>query len=101
MSHLKITLSCPAMLGEQVIEYLLESEWMAGGFTTFSASGHGRDFVQASLREQVRGRVDTIVIVAILPAAGVPPLLTELKDRFPSPHMVYWTEQVHAFGDFG
>ncbi|OJU14267.1 MAG: hypothetical protein BGN85_00045 [Alphaproteobacteria bacterium 64-11] len=74
---------------------------MAGGFTTFSASGHGRDFSRSSLREQVRGRVDTIVIVAILPAAGVPPLLTELKDRFASPHMVYWIEQVHAFGDLG
>jgi hypothetical protein len=101
MSHVKMTLSCPAGLGEQVVEALLESKRLTSGFTTFPASGHGRDFATASLREKVRGRVDTTLVVTVLPAADANDLLAELRERFPTPHLVYWTEPVHAFGDFG
>ena len=69
--------------------------------TTLAASGHGRDFASASLREKVRGRVDSTLIVTILPATDVQALLADLRQRFPTPHLVYWTEPVHAFGDFG
>jgi len=101
MSHVKMTLSCPVGLAEQVVEALLESERLTGGFTTFPASGHGHDFTTASLREKVRGRVDTMLIVTVMPAADCHTLLAELRERFPTPHLVYWTEPVHAFGDFG
>jgi hypothetical protein len=100
MMHMKLTLSCPTMLGEQVVEYLLTSEWLEAGLMTFDAQGHGRDFSQASLREKVRGRVDALNIVALLPAAHVAPLLDALRARFRNPHMIYWTELVHALGDF-
>lgn len=100
MTHMKLTLSCPAMLGEQVVEYLLISELLEAGLTTFAAQGHGRDFAQASLREKVRGRVDVLNIVALLPAANVAPLLDALRARFRNPQMTYWTETVHALGDF-
>jgi hypothetical protein len=101
MSHVKMTLSCPVGLGEQVVEALLESERLTSGFTTFPASGHGHDFTTASLREKVRGRVDTMLIVIVIPAADAHALLAELRERFPTPRLVYWTEPVHAFGDFG
>ena len=101
MTHVKMTLSCPAGLGEQVVEALLDSASLAGGFTTFPASGHGRDFANASVREKVRGRVDSVLIVTVLPAADVQALLAGLRERFSTPHLVYWTEPVHAFGDFG
>jgi hypothetical protein len=100
MTHLKLTLSCPAALGEQVVEYLLGSEWLQSGFTTLAARGHGRDFAQASLREKVRGCVDNLNIFVILPAENLDPLLEALRARFRNPHMVYWTETVQAFGDF-
>jgi hypothetical protein len=101
MNHLKITLVCPDTLGEQVVEALLESGRLSGGFTTFPASGHGRDFANASLREKVRGRIDTTVIMTVLPSAEVQALLADIRERFPTPHLVYWIEPVHAFGDFG
>lgn len=101
MSYVKLTLSCPSELGEQVVEALLEGEGPSSGFTTFAAGGHGRDFASASLREKVRGRVDTTVIVTVLPAADADALLADLRERFCTPHLVYWTEPVHAFGDFG
>lgn len=100
MSHVKLNLSCPAALGEQVAEYLLESEWLDGGFTSFTAQSHGRDFATASLAEKVRGRMQVLTIMAILPADNTAPLLAALRERFPSPHFFYWTEPVHAFGDF-
>ncbi|MCP5410547.1 MAG: DUF3240 family protein [Alphaproteobacteria bacterium] len=101
MSHVKITLSAPAALGEQVAEFLLESEWLPGGFATAAVSRHGRDFEDATLREQVRGRVDALLITAILPAAHVPALLDQLRERFTTARLLYWTEPVLDFGDFG
>lgn len=100
MTHVKLTLSCPTALGEQVVEYLLDSEWLESGFTTIAAQGHGRDFAQASLREKVRGRIDNLNILAVMPAEKLPPLLEALRARFRNPHMIYWTEPVQAFGDF-
>lgn len=101
MSFMKLTFVCPVSLGDQVVEALIESEKLPAGFTTFPASGHGRDFASASVREKVRGRVDATVILAVLPTASAHPLLAELRERFPTPHLVYWTEPVLAFGDFG
>lgn len=100
MTHVKLTLSCPAMLGEQVAEYLLASEWLQAGFTTFAGQGHGRDFSQASLREKVRGQVEVLSIVALVPAANITPLLDALRARFRNPQMTYWIEPVDALGDF-
>lgn len=100
MSYVKLTLSCPTTLGEQVAEYLLDSEWLEGGFTTIAAQGYGRDFAQASLREKVRGCVDNLNILAVMPAENLPPLLEALRARFRNPHMIYWTEPVRDFGDF-
>lgn len=100
MTHIKLNLSCPVALGEQVAEYLLDSEWLEGGFTTIATHGYGHDFSQASLREKVRGHVQTLQIFAILPQGDLSSLLEALRARFPNPHMTYWTEPVQAFGDF-
>ncbi len=40
MSHVKLNLSCPRTLGEQLVEYLLDR--LEGGFTTLHGHGHGR-----------------------------------------------------------
>jgi len=96
----KLNLACPAALGEQLVEYLLESEWLDGGFTTLATQGHGRDFANASLREKVRGRVQSLTVVAILPERNVAALLEAVRGRFRNPHLVWWTEPVLGFGDF-
>lgn len=101
MSHVKLTLSCPGGVGEQVVEALLESTELPGGFISFPASGHGHTFSGATLHEKVRGRTDITIITAILPVDDTGALLAKLRDRFPTPHLAYWTEAVHSFGDFG
>lgn len=99
MIRSKLTLSCPSAVAEQVIEHLLESSLLPEGFTTTGGSGHGADFRNASLRERVRGRVDVILVIAILPAVDIPSLLEELGPNFRGAHIRYWTEPVHASGD--
>jgi hypothetical protein len=100
MSLVRLTLSCPRVLAEQVTEALLESEWVADGFTTLEAGGHGADFATASLRERVRGRIDTQLVIALLPAANAARVLEELRCRFGGAQMRYWTEPVLDAGDF-
>ena len=99
MTSSKLTLSCPKAVAEQIIEYLLESSFLPDGFTTVAGSGHGADFRTASLRERVRGRIDVILVIAILPAIDVPHLLADLRANFRGAHIHYWTEPVHASGD--
>jgi hypothetical protein len=89
------------MLGEQVVEALLENGKLPGGFITFPANGHGRDFAQASIQEKVRGRVDCTIIMTIVPTEEADLLLNSLRKKFPTSHLTCWTETVHSYGDFG
>ena len=98
MTHIKLNLSCPAALGDQLVEYLLER--LDGGFTSIAGHGHGGDFTAATVAEKVRGHVHVLTIMAILPTGDLAALLAELKQRFPSPQLLYWTEPVADFGDF-
>lgn len=96
----RLTLSCPRAMMDAVVEFLLDSAWDTNGFTTVEAAAHGADFTNASLREKVRGSIDTVLVIMILPAANVAPLLEEMRRAFRSPQMQYWTEPVHETGDF-
>lgn len=100
MSQAKLTLSCPQTLAEQVTEYLVDHESVTTGFITVVAHSHGCDFASATLRELVRGRVQSTLLIMILPVSHVTPLLAELRQKFRAPRMLYWTEPVHEFGDF-
>ena len=99
MTRIKLTLVCPQALAEQMSEFLLECEQLKGGFTAWSANGHGADFTTASLREQVRGHVHVFLLTAVIGEAGLPPLLASLRAQFRAPHIRYWTEPVLEFGD--
>lgn len=96
----KLVLSCPKALADPVVEFLLESDWDTHGFLTTEAASHGADFTNASLREKVRGSMDAVLFTVILPATHVAPLLNEMRGRFRSSQMHYWTEPVHETGDF-
>lgn len=100
MMQLKLTLSCPQFLADQVVEALLDSEWAVDGFATVAAGGHGANFATASLLERVRGRIQTTQIQLILPAAHVAPLLEALRGQFQGAQIRYWTEPVQDSGDF-
>jgi hypothetical protein len=99
MTLVKFTLSCPHVLAEQIVEFLLESPWLRGGFTTLSGNGHGEDFSGASLREEVRGRIGVTLVTVILQADHVPSLLAGLRTQFKMAHARYWTEPVLDFGE--
>jgi len=98
MSFVKLTLSCPAALAEQVTELLLDSRW-ADGFTTLAGAGHGADFATATARERVRGCVDVVLMMVVLPPGHVAPLLAQLRENFHAPGLRYWTEAVQDFGE--
>jgi hypothetical protein len=96
----KLTLVCPPATGDQIVEFLIESDSLVHGFTTSAANGHGHDFATASVGERVRGHVRRMSIALIVEDGGVSELIAQLKNKFPSPHVVYWTEAVDDFGVF-
>ena len=95
----KLVLSCPKALADALVEFLLEGERNIHGFTKVAAAAHGADFTNASLREKVRGSIDTVLVILILPLAEIMPLLEEMRGQFRSAQMQYWTEPVHEIGD--
>lgn len=99
MALVKLTLACTQPVAEQMVEFLMGSPLLHGGFTTFAGSGHGADFAGASPREKVRGRVQVQLMIAVLPADHLPSLLGALRTEFKAPHIRYWTEPVQEFGD--
>lgn len=101
MSQICLNLSCPRAVGEQIGEYLLQSPLLPRGFNSLNGSTHGADFAQASFREKVRGCIDIVVLTAILPQDDVAALLKELRTRFRSAQVHYWTAPVQDFGDLG
>ena len=101
MNQVKLTLLCPAALSDRILDAVTDGGGLTHGFTSFSASGHGREFINASLREKVRGCVDTTIIMMILPAGAADTLLAGLRSRFSNPQLVYWIEPMLAFGDLG
>jgi hypothetical protein len=99
MTLVKFTLSCPHLLAEQVVEFLLDNPLLQGGFTTLAGNGHGQDFSDATLREEVRGRIAVTLVTAVLPANHVLSLLAGLRAQFKMPHARYWIEPVLDFGE--
>jgi hypothetical protein len=77
---------------------MLSIEPPIGGFTTWSAEGHGHGFEKASFRERVRGRVDRMVLVAVVPRLQAVKILETIASRAAIPHMAYWIEPIEAFG---
>ena len=99
MSHVRLTISCPRMLEDQLVELLLGSPLLSNGFSTINASNHGSDFAHASLRERVRGCVDASLFIAVIPSGDCAQLIVTLRARFRSGQIRYWTEPVLEFGD--
>lgn len=77
---------------------MLAIEPPIGGFTTWSAEGHGHGFAKASFRERVRGRVDRTMIVAVVPRFQAAQIPETIATRAAIPHIAYWIEPIEAFG---
>ena len=94
----RLTIAFPPALEARIVELLLEQEPPLPGFTILRGEGHGADFSRASIREQVRGRVDRRILMLILPQAQAMALLDTLREAVPNPQTAWWLEPVLAFG---
>jgi hypothetical protein len=94
----RLTLVYPPDVEVELIELLLALEPPLPGFTTLDATGHGADFAQASVREQVRGRVARCVLFMVVPGERVQPLVAKIAGALPARHVSWWIEPVEAFG---
>ncbi|OHE80268.1 MAG: hypothetical protein A2X76_03830 [Lysobacterales bacterium GWF1_69_6] len=77
---------------------MLEIDPDLAGFTTLHAEGHGHGFARASVQEQVSGRAERALLLAVLPADGARRLVEGLRTRLPSPEIAYWMSPIIEFG---
>lgn len=77
---------------------MLSLEPRIGGFTTFRAEGHGFSFSGASTAENVRGRVERRVLMAVMRQERIPAVLEAIRRKLPVPHLAYWLEPVLEVG---
>lgn len=94
----KLTLVYPPSVEETIIGLLLAADPPLGGFTTWSADGHGLDFRDTTVAERVRGRVRRSVMVLVMPRSRLTPLLETIRTKASAPHLAYWVEPVEDFG---
>lgn len=94
----RLTVLAPVDLEGNLLEAVLEMQPAVPGFTTLAVSGHGERFDGASVREQVRGRVERSMMWLVLPAEDVERVLAQLRERLPHPDIVWWIEPVDAMG---
>ena len=94
----KLTLVYPTAIEELIVELLLAADPPLKGFTIWSADGHGSDFAEATVGEQVRGRVKRGVMVLVIPRVRLPSLLETVRTKADVPHLAYWVEPVVCFG---
>jgi hypothetical protein len=94
----KLTLVYPPSVEETIIELLLTAVPPLGGFTTWTADGHGLDFSDATVAERVRGRVSRSVMVLVMPRSRLADLLEDVRTKAGARHLAYWVEPVEDFG---
>ncbi len=68
------------------------------GFTLLHAEGHSSDFAHASIREQVRGRIDRRVLWVVIERERTAGLLAALRQRIASRDVRWWMEPIVAMG---
>jgi nitrogen regulatory protein PII len=94
----RLTVLAPRDLEASLLAAVLDLQPAVPGFTTTHVSGHGERFEGTRVKEQVRGRVDRVMMWLVLPAEDVERVLTQLRRCIPNPDIVWWMEPVDAMG---
>lgn len=95
MNRTMLVLNIPPELEEDLVDYLLSLESVAG-FTSFRVHGHG-EHTQLSIAEQVAGRRARARYELVLNEAQVPAVLADLRTRV-GRDIIYWQQPVTNFG---
>lgn len=96
-NQVRLTLIFPPALESAVVE-TLASNPRTPGFTIVHAEGHGQDFANASAIEIVRGRIAQRVLWIATNDEACAELLRDLKEKVPSPQIVWWIDPLISFG---
>lgn len=94
----KLTMLVPADQEAKCIDGIRETDHLEGALLSISVEDHGRSFERATPGECVRGRIDRVMVVAILSAGRAQVLVQHLKDTVQLSRLVWWTEPL---GDYG
>ena len=96
----RLTLLFPPRL-EAVVTEAISSDPSLPGYTLLHAEGHSSDFAQASIAEQVRGRVQQRLLWMLLPQAQLETVLARLRTQVDAHDVRWWLEPVLAMGKLG
>lgn len=95
--QIRLNLVFPPNLEDAVTAALMADPTLPG-FTLLHAEGHSSDFAHASIREQVRGRVDRRVLWVVIERTRLDSVLAALRERIASKDVRWWAELVIAQG---
>ena len=93
----RLNLVFPPALEDAITDTLIADPSLPG-FTLLQAEGHSSDFANATIREQVRGRVDKRLLWIVTERQRVDDLLASLRQRISSRDVRWWLEPVLAGG---
>lgn len=93
-----LTLTLPAALEDDVLDFLLDHPDWAGGYTVTDAHGMGRGMRLSSTMEQVQGRRRSRQVAIAGEGAQLRQLLAALAQQIPSSEVSYWLLPMTQFG---
>lgn len=93
-----LTLTLPAALEDDVLDFLLDHPDWAGGYTVTDAHGMGRGMRLSSTMEQVQGRRRSRQVAIAGEGAQLRQLLAALAQQIPSSEVSYWLLPMTEFG---
>ena len=94
----KLTLVAPQALEASLTDTLLNMDPPAEGLTVIDARGHGASMLMASPAEQVRGAMNTVMVVTVVQSDQIEAALAAVAAACPVPRLSYWIEPVEDFG---
>lgn len=92
----KLTLNCPRVLEPTFLD-MLDSLEDLPGYTILHAFGRGSSIDQLNQREQVRGAMDTLMVIMVLPQSQIDQILSAVASNFSHTQISYWVEPVLDF----
>lgn len=99
MSELCLTLLCPPMLEEQLLDMLLMSPETVV-FTSTPTAAHGAAAGNLSAAEQVLGRAVATQVQVLIAAKDREAMLDTIRQQFAGTGMRYWLAPILEQGEF-